>query len=409
MQKPSILIIGTVPPEIGSKNFGGVAQVVWNIAKQLKKGSMEMSVGAIGEYYGQPYKIVEGIQIYGVGVSFRSLFISVGLFIRRLIASDYHSIRHLIKLCYSVYYLSYISKKVNFNTVHVHHVLNQIPEAIKILQLDCKIIATIHSYHSVLFETSPIRKQIEIANINSQLDYVDVVTHVSQTVRNQGLALGIQWSGQDAVIYNGINMDQSGIDDRPNEIKQLTFVGSFIERKGLRELLEAADCSEEAYQLNIVGSGKLEHLVDEYPSSGKMSKVNINKMGNLTNTQVMNQMAASKLLVVPSKSESFGLVYLEALISGTPAIGYPPIMKELKSYLNLSEEEARWLIEYDHESESPKDLALKIQSGFRIKEDSDYEMQKIKIRASIEEKLSWKFITAEYSELYRRVSQRKSN
>lgn len=404
MKKVDVLVIGTIPPELGSNNYGGVAQVVWNISKHLKYESVDFSIGAIGRYFGQPHKIVQGIHIYGVGFSVRFILLTLALFLKKIATNDYHSFHHLIKLCYSVYYLSYISKKVDFDILHVHHVINQVPEAIKILNLDCKIIATIHSYHSIIYHLNSEKRMTEIDNINSQLECVDLVTHVSKAVKMQGRQLGVKWSVDDRVIYNGIELNQK-IDSKPsNESdKNVIFVGSLIERKGIKELLESVHYSEIDFELNLVGKGELEGLVDEYLIEKSNTKVKVNKLGIIPNKMVLHEIAESNLLVVPSKSESFGLVYIEALSVGTPVIGYPPIMEELTEYLNLEGDEKKWLNEFDHDLDNPKELAAKIRESFKIKNDPNYLTLSDSIRNKIKKKLSWKSITEDYIKVYNKI------
>ena len=66
--KKRILLIGTIPPELGSKNFGGVARTVWSLAKEFRKRNIGFRIGALGRYY-KRYQMVEGIEIYGIGFS----------------------------------------------------------------------------------------------------------------------------------------------------------------------------------------------------------------------------------------------------------------------------------------------------------------------------------------------------
>lgn len=65
----------------------------------------------------------------------------------------------------------------------------------------------------------------------------------------------------------------------------------------------------------------------------------------------------SRLLVVPSKSESFGLVYLEAMATQTPVIGFHRMIDEFKSRVGHTVGEG-----FDSERESHVDLANKMKN-----------------------------------------------
>ena len=46
-------------------------------------------------------------------------------------------------------------------------------------------------------------------------------------------------------------------------------------------------------------------------------------------------MAVSKCFVVPSRMESFGIVYAESICSGLPIIGYPQSVREISGLLEM--------------------------------------------------------------------------
>jgi glycosyltransferase involved in cell wall biosynthesis len=96
----------------------------------------------------------------------------------------------------------------------------------------------------------------------------------------------------------------------------LVFAGSFIPRKGLDVLVEALkDQAFRDVRLALVGTGSLQPLVEEL---GQCRSVEI--FGHLSQDQMREVYWASRFLVLPSRSEPFGLVVSEALFSGIPAI-----------------------------------------------------------------------------------------
>ncbi|MGB0385035.1 MAG: glycosyltransferase family 4 protein [Ardenticatenaceae bacterium] len=105
---------------------------------------------------------------------------------------------------------------------------------------------------------------------------------------------------------------------------RLLFVGNVTERKGLYVLLSAlALLSPADWRLDVVGNLSVE------PSYSKIIKDVIEKEGlsqqlilhgALSDSALRQRFADSHLLVVPSSYEGFGIVYLEGMGFGLPAI-----------------------------------------------------------------------------------------
>jgi glycosyltransferase involved in cell wall biosynthesis len=108
-----------------------------------------------------------------------------------------------------------------------------------------------------------------------------------------------------------------------NELRIL-FLGNVIERKGLHTLLEAVRPSTFDLRLDIVGS-----LTADPNYAKQMQKfVTVNGLsstvhfeGTLDNEPLAEKLRQAHILVVPSSYEGFGIVYLEGMCFGLPAIG----------------------------------------------------------------------------------------
>lgn len=105
---------------------------------------------------------------------------------------------------------------------------------------------------------------------------------------------------------------------------RLLFIGNVIPRKGLETLLEALHRSSTTFHLDVVGSivsdpaygQKMQRLATVY---GLRSTVNFH--GPLDNLPLIEKMRSAQVMVVPSSYEGFGIVYLEGMAFGLPAIG----------------------------------------------------------------------------------------
>src|SRR5690606_22953857 len=104
------------------------------------------------------------------------------------------------------------------------------------------------------------------------------------------------------------------------------FVGSLNRGKRVNLVVEALKGYEEL-SLAICGSGK--HF-EEYVINTAHNFTNIEYKGHLDRKDLQRELANSSVLVVPSLSESFGLVYIEALIAGVAIIGYENVVNEFR-------------------------------------------------------------------------------
>ena len=96
------------------------------------------------------------------------------------------------------------------------------------------------------------------------------------------------------------------------------FVGQYVPRKGVRELLTAWSSVRERFPsapLALAGHGAEQSVIDEavrVPGGGVMD------LGS--RTDVVDVIRAANLLVLPSRNESFGNVIVEALACGLPVL-----------------------------------------------------------------------------------------
>ena len=141
------------------------------------------------------------------------------------------------------------------------------------------------------------------------------------------------------VIPNGVDTDhfrppaetaRVTESDRP---LALISVARLLERKGLHHLFEAiAKPTPLPVTLTVVGTGpyqpELERQVGELGLSDRVSFA-----GFVRHAQLADMYRASDLFVLPSQTESFGLVFAEAMASGLPVLatqvgGIPELVRD---------------------------------------------------------------------------------
>jgi glycosyltransferase involved in cell wall biosynthesis len=123
-------------------------------------------------------------------------------------------------------------------------------------------------------------------------------------------------------FINPIGIDAPAHLDRSTHTAhlRLLIVSSLIPRKGIDLALQAlASLTEFPWSLNIIGDGgdrqKLEHMATALGISARVSFI-----GQIPDPTPWYQ--NSDLLLFPSRSESLGLVILEAMGNGTPCLAF---------------------------------------------------------------------------------------
>jgi len=106
---------------------------------------------------------------------------------------------------------------------------------------------------------------------------------------------------------------------------QVLFVGNLMPRKGLETLLEAMALARKArIQLRVVGRRDVDaaytQQVDwQVERLGLAERVKF--LGAVEDARLAEEMKAADALAVPSQYEGFGIVYLEGMGFGLPAVG----------------------------------------------------------------------------------------
>jgi len=123
----------------------------------------------------------------------------------------------------------------------------------------------------------------------------------------------------------------------------LLFVGRLSVEKGVKTLASAAVLLSEV-DLRVAG---------EVPEASELRRIEgIRLLGHLSPSDVRHEMSCAAALVVPSISETFGLVILEAFATGTPVIA-----SRIEPFAELVENGETGLL---FEPGNPVDLADKI-------------------------------------------------
>ncbi|MBP6207896.1 MAG: glycosyltransferase family 4 protein [Anaerolineales bacterium] len=161
------------------------------------------------------------------------------------------------------------------------------------------------------------------------LQTVDAFIFNSRTTK--GVVNGVIGTGKpDLIAYPptdrfGQALSEEHIKNRSrNEVFRILFLGNVIERKGLHTLLAAVKNQNAKITVDVVGGLTAEpayaRQMQEFVASNGLSSV-VSFHSSLNNEPLVEKFKNAHTLIVPSSYEGFGIVYLEGMSFGLPAIG----------------------------------------------------------------------------------------
>ena len=124
------------------------------------------------------------------------------------------------------------------------------------------------------------------------------------------------------VIPNGIDAEKFTLKARGERLRKLLYVGNLIPQKGLQYLLEALRSLRDEggeFTLEIVGQGKYEPVLRAQTKRLGLGDA-VNFYGFAAPERIPELLLAYDALVLPTLTESFGLVLIEALAAGLPVL-----------------------------------------------------------------------------------------
>lgn len=133
-----------------------------------------------------------------------------------------------------------------------------------------------------------------------------------------------------SVVPPGVSLER--FSDKKKKIKtDILYVGRIAEEKNLEAFIEALGAVKHNLKIKLVGSGNRLKELKQIARTLSTNK-EFSFMGK--KRKVERYYSESKIFVLPSKQEAFGLVILEAMAAGLPVIAFRPS----KKYLTASDE-----------------------------------------------------------------------
>lgn len=137
------------------------------------------------------------------------------------------------------------------------------------------------------------------------------------------------YKGRTTVQYTlgATEIPESSVSVNARSIPPFTigYVGRLVSQKGVSDLVEAVAKLKGDWHLKFIGGGPERELLEEQVRRLNIAE-QVSFLGFLSRQDVINQMQTLHVLALPSRTtstwkEQFGVVLVEAMLSGTPVIG----------------------------------------------------------------------------------------
>lgn len=293
-----IAMVGQFPPHVG-----GVGVHIHTLSKELVKQGHEVFVIT---YPHKDIKDIDGIHVIG----------TKGL--------NIPGVRGLMFKKNAKKALENLLKKEDIDIIHGHYLFPAGAAAVEVgNEHNIKTYVTAHGSDMFeLYKSQPLMR----STLKNVLKNADGVFAVSNALKHEIVATGIVGiADKTKISLNSVDINkfsnhsddsfkkEYNLEDKP----VVLFVGNLIKRKNVDSLIEAKKIANSDYYLVIVGNGPLYKKLTK-----KVEDENIRDViFTGSRDDVENIIPSCDVLVLPSFSESFGLVLIEALACGKPVIG----------------------------------------------------------------------------------------
>lgn len=310
-----LMLTWEYPPRI----VGGIARVVNDLSKRLIKDGHDVTVVTYREGNTPYYEDDKGVKVYRVD----NYMIHPNNFIDWIMQMNFNMIAKANEI---------MAKEGKFDVIHAHDWL--VAYAAKTLKnsYDIPIVATIHATESGRNSGIHDETQRYINDTEWMLTYeaTEVIVNSNYMKRELQYQFGLPFEKIN-VVPNGINVNMFSGVERDYDFRRqyaadhekiILFMGRLVYEKGVQHLVSAMPKILAGYhdaKLVIAGKGGMtEELKAQVNAMGISNKVYFT--GYMDAKQVCKMYKCADVSVFPSTYEPFGIVALEAMLSGTPVV-----------------------------------------------------------------------------------------
>ena len=303
------------PPRV----VGGISRVVHDLSHRLVNDGHNVTVVTYRDGNVPYYEDDNGVNVYRID----NFMISPNNFIDWVMQLNFNMIAKVGEI---------ISEKGNFDVIHAHDWLTAYAGKTLKYAYNTPLVSTIHATEAGRNSGIHDDMQKYINDTEWMLTYEssEVIVNSNYMKNELQRLFGLPYEKIN-VIPNGVNLNlfndvQKDYDFRrkfamDNE-KIILFIGRLVYEKGIQTLISAMPKILANYhdsKLIIAGKGgMLDELKAQVNSLGLGNKVYFT--GHLASKDVQKMYKCADISVFPSTYEPFGIVALEAMLSGTPVV-----------------------------------------------------------------------------------------
>lgn len=213
-----------------------------------------------------------------------------------------------------------IASETRFDVIHAHDWLT-FRAAIAAKMISGKPLV-VH-IHSTDFDRSGGAINPDIYNIEKQgMEVADHIIAVSNKIKNRITEQYHISPSKITTIYNGIDQGNKAESKKRNKEKIVTFLGRITIQKGPEYFVDVARLVLKRMKnvhFVMAGDGELKNRILESSIRAGISD-HFHFTGFLNGTEVSEMLSRSDVFIMPSVSEPFGIVPLEAMQANVPVI-----------------------------------------------------------------------------------------
>lgn len=383
MNEKKGLIIGTFPGSLIGVSSGGVATHIEGLMSELDKRGIDTKI-----CYHKPFGVTHPRVIKNTKSEWFKC-VSAGILGLVRIGFPLKDWDRKTILFFAYYYgaLKDFLKSYNPDFIHVHSLYNPAAMLLNHLGYGDKLIITDHGFRLRLdFMENRMAQKLCRANFGAAKKVI-YISNIYQKFHEES-----QLGNQDKLVKipNPTDFTHYPIKKNTNKgKKEILFNGmkESLYTKGLKPLLEALSLDYEfskKVRLTAICNEEAQRYVqsNNWPFEYRL-------YGPLKFNEVLNLYTEADLLATPSRFESFGLVYTEALAVGIPVVGYYGTMDEFQKVIGLYIGESSDIIK------EPVEVLLK-----KIKNALSTPFDREAVRKSLIKNYSWDDLFQKFYSLY---------
>jgi O-antigen/teichoic acid export membrane protein/glycosyltransferase involved in cell wall biosynthesis len=357
-----LLLVGLVPPDIGGGLDCGVASHVWDLARQAAGRGYE--VGILAPLGIRPSFEADGVNVINASRG-RAVRVVRAALKQTALSRECRSSIAFLTLKEKIGVLAWarvmesVVRRFQPDLVHIHPLSHPLGLGLSCMKPRPPVILTDHGFWQHLSDDHDAEK------VRRAVRRAAGVISVSRYCLEQQSRYGIRTGGPNEVVLNPVDFPGPDGDAAfdpfaaGNGRRIVVFAAGVepVSRKGLDILIDAFARNSglrSRCALHVITNGEgYDFALPRMGAAGIEGRI----WPRQPRDRLLRMFSQADVLALPSRSEAFGLVLVEAVAAGIPVVGFGPTVNEFRSLLGIDIGDP-----FDANTESADDLAAKIES-----------------------------------------------